>query len=235
MPQSGHSQYERRANPLEIVGAWLHVWVPPRDAYVPPVPWKKLGIGFAAALVVVGIGLAIMVPRIDDHKDQTAAANAAFKQRAVANNRARIKEAQATHHGAATDLKPKAGALASEQASAKRALLTRMESDMYADAKQRAAAGKIHPVKTPPKCERTPGSPATGNVGVFDCFMITNVIPQGERNPNGALGYPFRAVVDYQKFTYSWCKTEQVPGEMMVLAPKDVTLLPAACRGPKKF
>src|SRR4051812_9326358 len=33
---------ERRANVLEIVGAWLHLWVPPRDVEIPPVPWRKL-------------------------------------------------------------------------------------------------------------------------------------------------------------------------------------------------
>jgi len=38
-------------------------------------------------------------------------------------------------------------------------------------------------------------------------------------NVPGALGYPFRAVVDYGDYTYTWCKTEQVPGEMLVLAP----------------
>ena len=89
---------------------------------------------------------------------------------------------------------------------------------MYADARKRAAAGEIHPVKTTPDCERTPGTPATGDIGVFDCFMVTNAIPKGEANPAGALGYPFRAVVDYRTFTYNWCKTEQIPGEMMVLA-----------------
>ena len=63
--------------------------------------------------------------------------------------------------------------------------------------------------------------------------MVTTRIPKGKRNPAGALGYPFRAVVNYKTFTYNWCKTEQIPGEMLVLAPEDVTLLPAACRGPR--
>ncbi len=62
--------------------------------------------------------------------------------------------------------------------------------------------------------------------------MVTNAIPKGQANPAGAIGYPFRAVVDFKTFTYNFCKTEQVPGEMLVLAPKDVTLLPAACQKP---
>ena len=232
MAQSAHST-QRKANVLEIIGAWLHLWVPPRDAYVPPIPWKKLGLGFAALLAVTGIALAILVPRIDDTKQQTAAEKADYKRRAVAINRARITKAQAPRHGEAKSLLPPAGALAAERAVAKQKLLAEMESDMYADAKQRAAAGEIRPVRTTPDCERTPGSPTTGNIGVFDCFMVTNAIPKGQANPAGAIGYPFRAVVDYRTFTYNWCKTEQIPGEMMVLAPKDVTLLPPECQGPK--
>src|SRR3954451_3206616 len=85
MAQSAQT-HERRANPLEILGAWLHVWVPPRDAYVPPIPWKKIGIGFAVVLAITGIGLAIMIPRINDTKQQTAAEKAEYKRKAVAAN-----------------------------------------------------------------------------------------------------------------------------------------------------
>jgi hypothetical protein len=232
MADRAHSP-QRRANPLEIIGAWLHVWVPPRDAYVPPIPWKKLGIGFAAVLAVTGIALAILIPRIDDHKARTAAANAEYKRNAVARNRARINKAQAPRHGEASSLLPPAGAPAAERAAAKEKLLAKLKDDMFADAKARAARGEMRPVKTHPDCQRTPGTPVTGDVGVFDCFMVTAYIPHGKRNISGAIGYPFRAVVDYKTFTYSWCKTEQIPGELLILAPKDVTLLPPACRGPR--
>jgi hypothetical protein len=232
MAQHAHSP-ERRANVLEIVGAWLHVWVPPRDAYVPPIPWKKLGLGFAGILVAAGIALAILIPRIDDHKAQTAAEKRAYKAHAVALNRARITKAQAPRHGDAASLRPAAGASAAEVSAAQQQLLARVQDDIYADAQARAKTGEMKPVTTKPTCERTPGTPTTGDIRVYDCFMITTRIPKGEANPGGAIGYPFRAVVDYKSFTYNFCKTEQVPGEMLVLAPKDVTLLPAACRGPR--
>ena len=232
MAQSAHS-HERRANPLEILGAWLHVWVPPRDAYVPPIPWKKIGMTFAAVLVVTGIALAILVPRIDDHKEQTAAANAEYKRAAVEKNRARINKLQQARHGEAKSLLPPAGALAAQRATAKQQLLVHIQEDMYEDARARAARGEMKMVTTPPKCEHTPGTPTSGDVGVFDCFMITSRIPMGKDNPAGALGYPFRAVVNYKTFEYDYCKTELIPGEMLVLAPEDVTLLPKQCQGPK--
>jgi hypothetical protein len=91
----------------------------------------------------------------------------------------------------------------------------------------------MRPVIGPTSCERAPGTPAAGALGVFDCFVVTTKIKASERNVPGAMGYPFRAVVDYRDYSYTWCKVEQVPGEMLVLAPEDVTLLPPACRGPK--
>jgi hypothetical protein len=224
---------QRRASILEIIGAWLHIWTPPRDARVPPIPWRKLAIGTGIGLVIVGIALAIMVPRIDDHKTQTAKANAAYKAAAVKHNRARINAAQKPKHGDARSLLPPAGALAADRAAAKLKLIDAVEADIFADAKARAAAKEMRPVIGPTTCDHTSGTPTDGDVGVFDCFVVTTRIEAGEANPAGVIGYPFRAVVNYKDFTYDWCKTEQIPGEMLILLPKDVTLLPPACQGPK--
>src|SRR3954469_15049129 len=55
---------ERRLGRLEVLGAWLGVWTPPRGAEVPPVPWRAvavagtilaLGLLAAAVLLVPGI------------------------------------------------------------------------------------------------------------------------------------------------------------------------------------
>ncbi len=231
-PMSSVPQPQRRANVLEIIGAWLHVWTPPRDAVVPPIPWKKLAIGFGIGALIVGIALAIMIPRIDTHKTQVAAQNAAEKRQALAANRARINREQAPHHGAATSLLPSAHASAAEQATARAALMDRVRADIFADAQARAAAGEMHKVFGTPDCQVTPGTTDTGAVGVYDCFLATRAIPAGTRNPPGAIGYPFRTVVNFKTYTYNWCKTENIPGEMMIQAPKDVTLLPAACQKP---
>jgi hypothetical protein len=224
---------QRKANPLETVGAWLHIWVPPRDAVVPSIPWKKIGIGTAIGVVITGIALAILIPRIDTSKEEYAARKAAEKRAAVAQNRARITKSQTPHSGDASSLLPAAGASAAEVAAAKDRLMDHMKADLLADARTRAAAGQMRPVTGAPSCDRTVGTPTSGPIAVFDCFLPTTKIPRTSRSASGVIGYPFRTVVDYKTFTYTWCKTEQVPGEMLVLNPKDVTLLPAACRGPK--
>lgn len=225
---------EQKANPFEILGAWLHIWTPPRDVRIPPVPWRKIAIGTGIGAVIVGIALAIMVPRIDSSKAQNAAETAAYKERVRRENVARINASQAAKFGDAKSLLPAAGASPAELENAKAQLMDEVETDMYADAKARAAAGEIKPVTAPPTCERAQGTPTTGDVGVFNCFIQTTPITQGKRNMAGALGYPFRAVVHYDTFTYAWCKAELVPGEKLVVSPESAPLLPPACRPPGK-
>ena len=232
MVESAQTPQPRRANVLEIIGAWLHIWVPPRDAVVPPIPWKKLGIGFGVAAVVFAIALAIMVPRINTTKRETAARRAAEQRQAQAENRARINKEQTPHHGAAVALLPAAGASAREQNAARVQLMNHVRADIVADAHARAARGEMHDVVGVPQCSVVLGTQDNGAYGVYDCFLETHAIPKGVKNVPGAIGYPFRAVVNFKTFTYNWCKTENIPGEMMVQNPKDVTLLPAACQKP---
>ena len=46
-----------RLSRWEVLGAWLRLWTPPREAVVPPVPWRKVAVGgalvLAAAVVAV--------------------------------------------------------------------------------------------------------------------------------------------------------------------------------------
>ena len=59
--------------PFETVGAWLHLWTPPREVEVPPVPKRKLAIGALIAAVVLGAAAAVAVPAIDSGKKEGAA------------------------------------------------------------------------------------------------------------------------------------------------------------------
>jgi hypothetical protein len=221
----------RKASIFEIVGAWLRIWTPPRDVQIPPVPWKKLAIGAAATVVVVGAALAVMVPRIDSGKESRAAKAAAFAEHARAANRARIIAIQRPHHGSDAALKPASGASASEQAAARTALVQRVEKAVFDDSLARARAGEIRQVDGPTKCSVTPGT-KVGAIGVYDCFTITRQIKSTTGNIAGTIGYPYRAVVDFGKFSYTWCKTEQFPGERLIPDPRTVVQLPPACRAP---
>src|SRR5688500_9153496 len=74
-----------RASRIEILGAWLHLWTPPRDVVVPPVPWRKVALG-AAGLALLGVFAALVsAPAIDAAKDEGAARRARLRaeQRAM--------------------------------------------------------------------------------------------------------------------------------------------------------
>jgi type II secretory pathway pseudopilin PulG len=222
----GTTGNQRKASVPEIVGAWLHLWTAPRDVDIPPVPWRKLAIGSAVVAVVLGAALAIMVPRIDEGKQERAADARAQQARADVANRARVEALQRPHTGSAAELLPPAGASATEVNAARSALLREVETAITADAKARVAKGEMSSAKGPTTCRPSAGA----REGVFDCFTVARHVPKVETNAAGSIGYPFRAVLDYDDFTYAFCRVEQFPGEMLVPDPRKVVQLPAACR-----
>jgi hypothetical protein len=226
----GTAGNQRRASILETVGVWLHVWTAPRDVEIPPVPWRKLALWTGVGAVLLGIALAIMIPRINDGKATRSANAAAAKARAQQANRARVIKLQQPRTGGFADLKPAAGASAAEVGSARRQLVAGVQSAITADAQKRAAAGEISKVQGPTTCTHTAGTPTTGSVGVFDCYTVVRRVPKVKTNVAGSIGYPFRAVLDFSKFTYAFCRTEQFPGEQLIPDPRTVIQLPAACR-----
>jgi hypothetical protein len=223
----------RKANPLEIIGAWLQVWTPPRDVEIPPVPWRKLAIGTGIGAVVLTIALIIMVPRIDSGKGSRAAVDRADTQRLQAANRARVTHEQRAQYARDTSLKPPTGASAAQQAAARTALIAKVQDSVMADARTRAAAGELRKVEGPTTCTPTPGTKAGGTVGAYDCFTITTHIKKSGRDVPGTIGYPFRAVVNFGTFSYAWCKVEQLPGERLIPDPRTIVQLPKACQIPK--
>jgi hypothetical protein len=225
-------EMQRRASVLEIVGAWLHVWVPPRDVEVPPVPWRKLAIGTAAGLVVLGIVLAIMVPRIDSGKDRRSAAAAAAENRFREQDRARIKTEQTPRFGADAALRPAAGASPAQQHAARAQLVTHVRDAVWADAQARSARGQLEPLDGPTTCQTHRGTTLTGRFGVLDCFVVAQRIKKTSNTASGAIGYPFRAVLDFRRFSYAFCKVEGIPGELVIPDPRLVVALPRACQVP---
>jgi len=223
----------RKANPLEVIGAWLQVWTPPRDVEIPPIPWRKLAIGTAIGAVVIAVALIIMVPRIDSGKQSRAAADRAFTQHAQAVNHARIVHEQRPQHAADPALKPPAGASAAQQAAARAKLVAKVEDSVKADAHARALTGEMRPLGGPTTCTVTPGTATGGSIGVYDCFAVTTRVKKSGRDVAGVIGYPFRAIVNFKTFSYAWCKVEQIPGERLIPDPRLVVQLPAACQAPK--
>ena len=226
----GTAGNQRRASIPEIVGVWLHVWTAPRDVEVPPIPWRKLALWTGVGAVVLGIVLAIMIPRINEGKSERAASAAAEQARVRALNRERVIKLQQPRTGEFASLKPAKNAGPAAEVAARAQLVAGVETAITADAQKRAAAGEISKVQGPTTCSPTAGGPTSGPLGVFDCYTVVRKVPKVETNVAGSIGYPFRAVVNYSTFTYTFCRTEQFPGEQLIPDPRTVVQLPAACR-----
>jgi hypothetical protein len=224
---------------LEVLGAWLHIWTPHRDAEIPPIPWRKIGIYSAVTVVVLGIAAAIIVPKVDSAKKEGAARDAKALAGRQAVERARIIADQRAHYGTGERPQGFAKLPTSAQMQARADLFGAAQAAVLADARRRAEQGSLQgPIKDV-RCETTPPGGSTPahpesdlklRSGAWDCTAITDHIQRTSVNVAGALGYPFRLKVDFRRFTYVWCKQNPVAGERSVPDPSRVVPLPAACR-----
>jgi hypothetical protein len=205
---------------LEIVGAWLHVWTPPRDVDVPPVPWRKLAVATAVGVVVCGVAAALIVPAIDRGKERRAARERAQTAAINAAERRRIIREQVPRHAGAPGLRPD-----------RAALLARVQFDISRDAAARVRAGELKGPVGATSCQPAADARPRPGQAVFDCLTVASRIAASGASGAGAVGYPFRAVVDWRTFAYTWCKTNPVPAELEVPDPRTVVELPPACRG----
>jgi hypothetical protein len=223
---------------IEVIGAWLRLWTPPRGADVPPVPWRKLAIGGALTVAALGVAAALAVPRIERGKEEgQTREQERLDRRRAADRRRRVAEQRPVR--ATVERRPGPLAPGAERRVRVR-LLAALEGRITADARRRARAGELESAATRTECVPAPSAVAragaervvTRRRDVYDCLAITRVIGSTATNPRGAIGYPFRAVVDFERGRLTWCKTNPAPGERAVPDPRRVAPLPRACRLP---
>lgn len=238
MPRATENRKEVRLGRIETVAAWLHLWTPPRDVVVPPVPWRKLAVGGVVLALVLGGIAAYAIPRIEDSKQSTAEREKEELAKQQAAERRRTIHDQRATLGSAP---PPSGGLSTEaELRDRQDLLDTVEQRITADARKRAASGELQG-----RAKRTDCVPAPSSVerlgaeqvisrrrDAYDCLVVTSEIAPTKTNKGGSLGYPFRAVVDFERFTFAWCKTNPLPGERAVPDPRRVPLLPKACQVP---
>jgi hypothetical protein len=215
-----------RTSRLETLGAWLGLWTAPRDVYVPPVPWRRVGYG-ALALVALGVVTALVVaPAIDDAKREGAAEERRAEERRAAVRRERQREEQRARTGRLPGARAARGPERARPID-RAAAVSFVEAEIGADAKARFGTPGDLAV-----CEPAPGQDDPRRRVVFDCVVTVRAIEgAGEQEgARGALAIPYRAALDFAAGRYAFCKANPRPGEAALAQADDVVDLPAACR-----
>jgi hypothetical protein len=134
-----------------------------------------------------------------------------------AEQRRAVAREQAAHSGRADPSLGRAG------------VLSRVERSILADARARVRAKEMDGPVRRVTCEVT-----RRNDNVFSCTAVTNELEAADKDPDnpvvtGVSGHPFRAVVDFPRGRYWWCKRILVPGEGGFIDPRAVVPLPREC------
>jgi hypothetical protein len=182
------------------VGAWTHLWTPPKGVSVPPIPWRRIAIGAALGAIAVGIAAVLLIPPLQEGKRKGAARDAAQQAAIVAAEVKRLTADQRLHRAS-----PGVGGTALRPA---------LEDAVLSDARARVAAGTLDGPLLGATC--TPAGRAVSirpGTRVFKCVAFSSGYKPGKAGVNFASGYPFIATIDYRRHTIAWCKTNPQPGE----------------------
>jgi hypothetical protein len=192
---------------------------------LPSFLYRKLGprgrmavkIGGGLFVVAVTVATIVLAPRIvESNRERKADERREAAARLAASVR-RIRAEQRPHRGRA------------EAGASGGALLTDLQAAILADARARAAEGKMHgPAASRVECEPLGGTEPDARRLSYDCIAVTSDLPTSESSPGGVIGHPFRAVVDRSTGAFTWCKVSGRPGEGAVRS-EGLVRLPRAC------
>lgn len=213
-----------RASWWEVLGAWLHVWTPPRDVEIPS-PRRAAVAGLAVVAAAAVVVVALVAPAIDRSKARDAAAAAREREAATAALRVRLAAQQRAHHGRAPEVARlyatgrRAASLATLSAAAR--------ASVERDVRARVAAGEL-----PGPVERVSCEPRERERGArvhLDCLAVTAAHTH-KRIHEVRLGHPFVVGGSLRDGRYAWCKDNRKPGEGSFGRSAQVAL-PVACSG----
>jgi hypothetical protein len=216
-----------RASRWEIVGAWLHLWTPPRDVHVPSPPWRTLGIAAAVLAIACAGAYALIAPAVDEGKRRGADRDArelALRQRAEVVRLRREQRAQTARAARAARLR----AAGRGEAAVRAALLAAVATSVGDDARARARRGELDgPIRGEARCRALPAAPP--GRAHWECLAVTGeVVRSRTSGVVGHTGYPFLVSASLRDLRYAWCKYNPQAGEGSAQF-KLVVPLPRAC------
>jgi hypothetical protein len=225
---SRSDRYEPLPSLLELPGHLLRK--------LPPRLRRPVQVVAAALLLAVVAGAVVALPRIRADQRAQDARDARHSAAALSALKARYAREARPRRGRG----PAGGGLEGAPAlSARRALAAGLEAAVLADARARARRGQLHGHYVAATCSRYPKGlhdrPPADDLGravvPVQCLAVSADVASRAHLTNGSLiGQPYRAVVDFARGRYAFCKIVQQPGEMSI--QRDAVLaIPRACRG----
>ena len=180
---------------------------------MPSPPWRRIALGAAVVLVLAGGAAALIVPAIEEGKDERTAAerrkDAAFE--AAKQRRLERESRPRFGHGD----RPEGDLSPSAERRARRTLVRDLEHAITADARARVRRGNLDGPILETQCEINPPSqrPLERDLSVrrmdYECLAVTSRDVEGRF----LVGHSFGATVDYERFSFRWAKVCRPPGE----------------------
>jgi hypothetical protein len=199
---------------MEILGAWLGLWTPPRGERVPPVPWRAVTTGAVALLAAVGAAAALVLPGVASDR---RAAREREARAASASHAAMLAEVDREQRPRVRRGRP------ARTVAARRALMASASVAIARDARGRTVK-RILGVDCEPFPRTLGGASPVADLArraaSYDCVAVTARLPGG-----GIMGMSFRLVARFSAGRYAWCRTIPLGDRDRLSHP-----LPAPCR-----
>jgi hypothetical protein len=224
---SSPDRYEPLPGLLEIPGFLIRK--------IPPRARKPAAFTGAIMLVAVAVALVLSIPAITDSKDERAADQARAEREHAARRAAELQAELRLHEGRGEGARGLKGAQA---IAVRQALVQDLDDAVHADALSRVQSGEFTQSVERVECERYPRGargedPAfdlVSKTGRYSCLAITADAPRIQTNEPSSVGYPYRALLNFQSGRFSYCKISGRPGEGSLTREFPVRI-PAACGG----
>jgi len=182
-------------------------------------PGGRMAVKVGGALLVVGVTVAaiVLVPRIAESNRERSAQERRDTAAALAERRRQLIEEQRPHRSRAA------------QGASDTEVLAALHHEVLADARRRVEAGKLSgPPAKRVNCTQLAKADG-GTVVSYRCIAVTSELARTDSTPRGVLGHPFRAVVDFQSRSVTWCKVSGRAGEGGFSERDLAVRLPVAC------
>lgn len=224
---SSPDRYEPLPGLLEIPG-FLVRKIPPRAR-------KPAAFAAVILLAAAAVTLVLSIPAITDSKDARAANEARVERERQAQRAAELQAELRLREGRGEGARGLTGA---EAISVRQALAQDLGDAVHADALSRVQSGEFTQSVERVECERFPRGargedPAFdlgSSTGRYSCLAITADAPRIETNEASSVGYPYRALVNFETGRFSYCKISGRPGEGSLTREFPVRV-PTACGG----